>query len=155
MEVAKVRARWWILAWRAPLMAVRMAMTRQMTLPSKYHLMTILRRSSIFERPPQRHSSPHHPSCHILQVQMRYAGSPTRQNQTPLLPLQLWVQQSRIRRGMISSGAHYTSFAWRHSSLASSLYTSTPTHLQASDLWATRCIPRSTPPSTSLPSIPW
>lgn len=155
MAVAKARAGWWTLAWKAPLMAVRMAMTRRMTLPSKFRLTRILLQSSSSETLPQRHSNPHRPSCLTLRVQMLYVGSLTRQNQTPLLPLQLWVQQSRMRRGMINSGAHYTSSAWRRSSLASSLYTSIHTHPRASDLWATRSIRQSMPPSTSSPSIHW
>lgn len=136
-------------------MAVRMAMTLQMTLPSKYRPMRILRRSSSSGKFPQRHSNLHRPSCPTLRVPMLYAGSLTRQNQTPHLPLQLWVHQSRMRRGMINSGAHCTSSAWRHSLLASSSYTSTHTHHQASDLWATQSIQQSMPPSTSSPLTHW
>lgn len=72
-------------------MAVRMAMIRQMTLPSKYRLMRILRRSSSSENLPQRHLNPHRLSCHTLRVQMLYAGNLTRLIQTLLLPLQPWV----------------------------------------------------------------
>lgn len=72
-------------------MAARLAMTRLMTLPSNYRPMRILHQSSNFENLPPRHSSPLRPLCHIPRVQMLYVGSLTRQNQTLLLPPQLWV----------------------------------------------------------------
>ena len=65
-------------------MAVPMAMTHQMTLHSKSHLMTILHQYNNSENLPKRHSSPYRPSFHSLQVPMLYADSLTRRIRTPL-----------------------------------------------------------------------
>ena len=132
LGVVEGKGRWWILAWRVPLMVARMATTLQMTLRSKCRRMIVLLRFSSSAKPPKHLLSLHRLSCHALQVLTLYADSHIHQSPIHLHPHEQSLPQSTTPQDMTNSGVLYILSALQHSSQASSSCISIPTYLQAS-----------------------